>query len=63
MELTLEEVAVLAKSVGLRIDSEDLQDVTYRLNALLFDMENIDIPNLDKVDPFLCCKLNEANNG
>jgi hypothetical protein len=50
-ELTKEEVRGLGHAVGLEIQDPELTEVTYSLNALLEDLEHINPPGLEKVEP------------
>jgi hypothetical protein len=48
IDLTKEEVRTLGHVVGLEIQDLELTEVTYSLNALLEDLDGI---NLDSVEP------------
>jgi hypothetical protein len=50
-ELTKDEVRDLGHAVGLEIQDPELTEVTYSLNALLEDLDKINPPGLDKVEP------------
>src|SRR4030095_7032776 len=50
-ELTTEEVRGLGHAVGLEIQDPELTEVTYTLNALLEDLDHINPPGLDTVEP------------
>ena len=50
-ELTKDEVRGLGHAVGLDIQDPEQTEVTYSLNALLEDLDKIDPPGLDKVEP------------
>ena len=50
-ELTKEEVRGLGHAVGLDIQDPELTEVTYSLNALLEDLDRINPPGLDNVEP------------
>ena len=50
-ELTKEEVRGLGHAVGLDIQDPELTEVTYSLNALLEDLDRINHPGLDNVEP------------
>ena len=50
-ELTKEKVQGLGHAVGLEIQDPELTEVTYSLNALLEDLEHINPPGLEKVEP------------
>ena len=54
MELTREDIAAMAKAVGLTIPEYDVENVRLRLSALLSEMEAIERElgaEMDKVDP------------
>ncbi len=50
-ELNKDEVRGLGNAVGLEIQDPELTEVTYSLNALLDDLDNINPPGLEKVEP------------
>jgi hypothetical protein len=50
-ELTKDEVRGLGHAVGLEIQDPELTEVTYSLNALLEDLDRINPPGLDTVEP------------
>ena len=50
-ELTREEVRGLGHAVGLEIQDPELTEVTYSLNALLEDLDHINPPGLETVEP------------
>ncbi len=50
-ELTKDEVRGLGHAVGLEIQDPELTEVTYSLNALLDDLDNINPPGLEKIEP------------
>ena len=50
-ELTKEEVRGLGHAVGLDNQDPELTEVTYSLNALLDDLDHINPPGLDTVEP------------
>ena len=50
-ELSAEEVATLARASGLRVLSEDLPEVTVRVNAFLDGLAALDELPLDTVQP------------
>jgi hypothetical protein len=50
-ELTKDEVRGLGHAVGLEIQDPELTEVTYSLNALLEDLEHINPPGLETVEP------------
>ena len=49
--LTKDEVRGLGHAVGLEIQDPELTEVTYSLNALLEDLDNINPPGLEKIEP------------
>ena len=49
--LTKEEVRGLGHAVGLDIQDPELTEVTYSLNALLEDLDHINPPGLETVEP------------
>lgn len=54
MELTREDIAAMAKAVGLTIPDNDAENVRLRLSTLLTEMEAIERElgaEMDKVDP------------
>ncbi|HEX2828849.1 MAG TPA: hypothetical protein VHP37_21035 [Burkholderiales bacterium] len=54
MELTREDIAAMAKAVGLEIPEYDVENVRLRLSTLLTEMEAIERElgvEMDKVDP------------
>jgi hypothetical protein len=51
VDLTKEEVRTLGHVVGLEIQDPELTEVTYSLNALLEDLDGINPPGLDNVEP------------
>jgi len=50
-ELTKDEVRGLGHAVALEIQDPELTEVTYSLNALLEDLDQINPPGLDTVEP------------
>jgi len=50
-ELTKEEVRGLGHGVGLEMQDPELTEVTYSRNALLEDLDHINPPGLDTVEP------------
>jgi hypothetical protein len=50
-ELTKEEVRGLGHAVGLEIQDPELTEVADSLNALLDDLDHINPPGLDTVEP------------
>jgi hypothetical protein len=51
VDLTKEGVRTLGHVVGLEIQDPELTEVTYSLNALLEDLDGINPPGLDSVEP------------
>lgn len=45
------ELNALAKAAGIEIPPELLTEVGYSLNALLDALDQIDVPDLDRVEP------------
>ncbi len=45
------ELNALAKAAGIEIPPELLTEVDYSLNALLNALDQIDVPDLDRVEP------------
>ena len=50
-DLTNLEVKALGKAVGLDIQEAELTEVAYSLNAILEMMDEIDLPNVNSVEP------------
>ena len=50
-ELTKDEVRGLGHAVGLDMQDPELTEVTYSLNALLADLDRINPPGLETVEP------------
>ena len=50
-ELTTEEVRGLGHAVDLEIQEPELTEVTYTLNALLEELDHINPPGLETVEP------------
>ncbi len=50
-ELTKDEVRGLGHAAGLKIQDPELAEVTHSLNALLEDLDKINPPGLDKIEP------------
>ena len=50
-DLTKEEVRGLSHAVGLEIQDPELTEVTSSLNALLDDLDHINPPGLETVEP------------
>jgi hypothetical protein len=54
MDLTREDIAAMAKAIGLEIPGHDVENVRLRLSTLLTEMEAIERElgsEMDKVDP------------
>lgn len=51
IDLSNQEVQALGRAVGLNIQEPELSQVTYSLNAILELMEEIDVPELNSVEP------------
>ena len=54
MELGIDDIRILAKTIGLEIPEEDMQTVLLRLSSLLVLMDRIECDlgdEMDKVDP------------
>lgn len=63
MELTIRDVATLARVAGLEMSDEDLREVTYRLDVMLGKMARISHPDLDAVVPLPFLSLEEICSG
>ena len=50
-DLKPEEVRSLGRSLGIEISSADLDEITYRHNALQDALGNLEHPDLDSVEP------------
>jgi hypothetical protein len=50
-ELNHSDIQSLAKAVGLQINSTDLDDVSFSINALLSSMDGIDIKGTNTIHP------------
>jgi Asp-tRNA(Asn)/Glu-tRNA(Gln) amidotransferase C subunit len=50
-ELSQQEVQALGHAVGLNIREPELTEVTYSLNAILESMAEIDLPDMNAVEP------------
>ncbi len=61
-ELSNEDIKALGRAVNLDIQEPELTQVAYSLNAILEEMDKIDIPGLNSVEP-LPIILPEANFG
>ena len=62
-DVTPDQVKILARSVGLEVDEEDLVEVTHRLNVIVAGVERFSHPGLDSVDPIPFPPLEEAGHG
>lgn len=62
-DLTFEEVAALARAVGLVLSDDDLVEVTHRLNVIIPGVERISHPDLDTVAPIPFPRGEEMDNG
>jgi Asp-tRNA(Asn)/Glu-tRNA(Gln) amidotransferase C subunit len=51
MELTIQDVAALARATNLEMSDEDAEEVTLRLEVILRKMEGISHPGLDAAVP------------
>ncbi len=54
---------MLAHSLGLEVDEEDLVEATHRLNVIVAGVERFSHPGLDSVDPVPFPPLEEASHG
>ena len=61
-DVTPDQVKILAHSVGLQVDGEDLAEVTHRLNVIVAGVERFSHPGLDSVDPVPFPPLEEARH-
>ncbi len=50
-DLSKSDVRALGHAVGLDIQDPDLSEVTELLNAILEELDKVDVPGLDKVEP------------
>lgn len=50
-DLTETEILTLARAAGVTIPPELVADVGYSLNGVLEALDNIDVPDLDQVEP------------
>lgn len=50
-DLSNDEVKVLGRAVGLDIPEPELTHVAYSLNAIIEAMEDIDVPDMNDVEP------------
>ena len=55
-------VKILALSLGLKIDEDDLVEVTHRLNVIVSGVERFSHAGLDSVDPIPFPPLEEARH-
>ena len=60
--LTLEEVAALAKAAGLVVSDDDLLEVTHRLNVTISGIEKFTHPALDTITPLPFRPLEDVND-
>ena len=51
VDLCRDEIRAMGRAVGLEKDEPELTEVMYSLNALLGDLDNINPPGLDAVEP------------
>ena len=51
MDLSMQDMKALANAVGLDIPDPDLYEVTEVVNAVLEELDKVDIPGLEKVEP------------
>ena len=61
--VTPDDVKILAQSVGLHVDEEDLTEVTHRLNVIVAGVERFSHAGLDSVDPVPFPPLEEVRHG
>ena len=61
-DITPDNAKILADSLGLKIDEEDLAEVTHRLNVIVAGVERFSHPGLDSVDPVPFPPLDEARH-
>ena len=50
-DLTETEILTLARAAGVTIPPELVAEVGYSLNGVLEALDNIDLPNLDQIEP------------
>ena len=50
-DLTETEILTLARAAGVTIPPELVAEVGYSLNGVLEALDNIDVPDLDQVEP------------
>ena len=50
-DLTDADILTLARAAGVTIPPELVNEVGYSLNAVLEALDNIDIPDLDEIEP------------
>ena len=62
-ELSSEDVAILARAADLRLEADDLMDVTHRLNMLLSRLKQFQYTGLEGFDPVPFFALEEDANG
>ncbi|MFC2105584.1 hypothetical protein ACFLS5_04000 [Candidatus Bipolaricaulota bacterium] len=63
MELTNQEVAILARVAGLEMSDEDLKEVAFRLEVMLRKMDTISHPDLDVITPLPFLPFEEIRSG
>ena len=61
--LTNEEVLAIARAVDLEIHEPELTQVRYSLNAILEEMDKVDIPGLNAQEPLPIIPPQEEANG
>ena len=61
--LTNEEVLAIARAVDLEIHEPELTQVRYSLNAILEEMDKVDIPGLNTQEPLPIIPPQEEANG
>ena len=61
--LTNEEVLAIARAVDLEIHEPELTQVRYSLNAILEEMDRVDIPGLNAQEPLPIIPPQEEANG
>ncbi len=63
MELTIQDVATLARVANLEMSDEDMKEVALRLEVILRKMERISHPDLDAVAPLPFLPFEDIHNG
>ena len=51
-DLTLQEVAALARLTGIQLSDDDLREVTHRLNVIVAALQHAGDATVDAADPF-----------